>query len=752
MPHKISLFLQRIFTAVLHRANKHILSFDFFKSAVLCLLLGGALVWGYYTDNYKAVFPFAIGALLAYFPNIEGSQRHRIIGIVLGFAWSFLMLAVQLFLFDTPKWFHFIVMLSFVFITSMVSVYGHRGGNISFGGLFAIVSSYGIHAMGLGHADSLLHVLAGGGTYILLSAVSQFFYQGHHIRSMLADCVELTAEYYSKLEQQVWDSKDLEADILHIESRLNTFHEVLRSSLLNKPGRLVSSNKNRRLYLIFKEIIDLYEMALAAHHDLEQAREHFDGTEPLVQPYRKFTSLMVEELERFGELLRLNRKFAVSAQLQTRLLEAEENLKPLLRSRSREAHERLLILRNLIDLKNKQLNCLSVISKHYENLVFTDKIRSQGDARFITTQDYSYKILLSNLNFESSIFRHSVRLCGAIAICFLLQDVISAENTSWIIATCIVVLRPNYGLTRSRAFNRIGGTLLGGVITLAILYLTDAKPVLLGIAGISLTLGFSYVATRYLLASMYITLAIMMVYVAFTGRSFDLVVDRVFYTFIGSAIALFTIYFVFPVWEKESIFTAIRKAINANRRYLEAVNHLYETKEPVDTEFKLLRKEAFVKNGNLYEAFQRMKDDPKSKRSQLSNSYAVVLLSHSLLKGVAAYSTYIQNHQTTEISEDFKAVMHYIMDQLRMAAGVMAGSPVSQPTVKEPLSALESLDKYYYGLSQLRELELESGVAQMSYETSLKLQEGRMILDQVKSIKSLAENTFQMCLLLKQLK
>ncbi len=742
--------MQRISKAVLHRANKHILSFDFFKSAVFCLILVGALAWGFYADNYKAVFPLSIGAILAYFPNIEGSQRHRIAGIVLGFAWSFLMLAVQLTLFDTPQWFHFVVMLSFVFITSMLSVYGLRGGSISFGGLFAIVSSYGIHAMGFTHADSLQYVLAGGVIYIVLSAISQFFYQGHHIRGMLADCVELTGEYYRKLEQQVWDSKDVEAEILHIESQLNTHHEILRSALLNKQNRLFSSNKNRRFYLIFREIVDLYEMALAGHHDLEQARDHFDGTEPLVQPYRKFSILMIEELERFGEFLRLNRKFTVDPLLKTRLMEAEENLKPLLRSRSREAHERMLILRNLIDLEYKQLNKLGVISKHYENLFFTDKIRPEGDARFITAQDYSYKILLSNLNFDSSIFRHSVRLCVAIAICFLLEDVISAENTSWIIATCIVVLRPNYGLTRSRAFDRIGGTILGGIITLVILWITDYRPALLTVAGVSLTLGFSYVATRYLLASTYITLSIMMMYVAFTGGAFDLVVDRVFYTFIGSAIGLLVIYFIFPVWEKETIFTAIHNAINANRNYLEAVNEMYTTKETVDTDFKLLRKEAFVKNGNLYEAFQRMKDDPKSKRSQLSNSYAVVLLSHSLLKGVAAYSTYIQSHQTTEISEDFKTVMRYIGDQLQEAARIVNGRRPSSSLLENPLRAMEGLDKYYYELDRLRELELESGVAQMSYETSLKLQEGRMILDQIKAIKSLAENMLQMCGMLKQ--
>jgi hypothetical protein len=225
----------------------------------------------------------------------------------------------------------------------------------------------------------------------------------------------------------------------------------------------------------------------------------------------------------------------------------------------------------------------------------------------------------------------------------------------------------------------------------------------------------------------------------------------VFYTFIGSMIALFVTYFVFPVWERESIFTAIRRAINANRRYLSGVNEIYETKNLINNEFKLLRKEAFVKNGNLYEAFQRLKEDPKSKRNQLSNSYAVVLLSHSTLKAIAAYSTYIQNHQTTEMSEDFKQVMVYILDQLRVAANISEGMLDSKPLVDNPTEALTRLDKYYYNLSQLRTEEIEFGVAKMSFEMSQRLQEGKVIIDHIKAIKSLAENTLQICKLLRSL-
>ena len=212
---------------------------------------------------------------------------------------------------------------------------------------------------------------------------------------------------------------------------------------------------------------------------------------------------------------------------------------------------------------------------------------------------------------------------------------------------------------------------------------------------------------------------------------------------------MFTTYFIFPVWEKESIFTAIRRAINTNRRYLIAVNKIYETKEAPDNEFKLIRKEAFVKNGNLYEAFQRLNEDPKSKRSQLSNSYAVVLLSHSTLKAIAAYSTYIQNHPTTEVSEEFKAIMEYILDQMRVSANLMEDLLDAQTKLKVPSEALERLDKFYFELSQIREIESED--VQIDEETIMRLQEGKVLLNQLKTIISLAENTLQTSRLLRGL-
>ncbi len=658
------------------------------------------------------------------------------------------MLFSQLVLFDLPLWLHYIVMLAFVFITSMLSAYGLRGSMVAFGGLYAIVASYGIHGLGLGITESMAYVFMGGIIYITLSGITHFIYQNHHVHSILADCVELTAEYFGKLEAQIWDNKD--SDLLKLESKLIFNHEILRSALLNKQGRLMSSNKTRRQYLIFRELIDLYETTLAAHHDLDQARDFFNGNDPLLQPYREFTKLLIVELGKFNEALRHNEEFVINPMLETKLLEAEENIDALLRQASSNVQETALILRNIVEMKKKQLTTLNIINKHYHNIVFSDQIVPHRDAKFVTMQDYSLKILLSNLNLQSSIFRHSVRLCVAIAVCFLLQDLISSDNTSWIIATTIVVLRPNYGLTLSRSLDRIIGTILGGIMTLGIAYFVDYKPFLIAIAFVCCVLGFSHFGKKYLQASIYITITIMLLFIVFIDNPFDLVAERVFYTFIGSILATLATYFILPVWEKEGLNEAIGKAIGSNREYLKAVNAIYESKEPINVDFKLVRKEAFVSNGNLYEAFQRYKDDPKSKRNLMSNSYAIVLLSHSTLKAIAAYSTYIQNHQTTHVSGDFRLVMDYIDAKLGAAQDTLDKGETAD-SLPNPSEAIERLDRYYYGLTQLRNKEIESGIAQMSYESSVKLQEGKLIVDHIKAIKNLADNTYDMCKLIHSL-
>lgn len=161
-------------------------------------------------------------------------------------------------------------------------------------------------------------------------------------------------------------------------------------------------------------------------------------------------------------------------------------------------------------------------------------------------------------------------------------------------------------------------------------------------AVVALLVGFSYIQKNYFLASAGLTISILLLYVLNEKGTVDVILFRGLYTLIGVLISLFAMYFIWPIWEKENIKDAIRKAILANLEYLKAVNVVYKTKELLDTQYRLVRKEAFLKNGNLNGAFQRLKDEPKSKKDSLSNIYAIVLLNHNFLSAVASYSAYIQ--------------------------------------------------------------------------------------------------------------
>ena len=397
------------------------------------------------------------------------------------------------------------------------------------------------------------------------------------------------------------------------------------------------------------------------------------------------------------------------------------------------------MMRNLLDHEQRELEKLKLIDNIYNNLLQESQLVPRRNSQFITTQNYSWNTIKINLNTESVIFRHSIRLTTAFLLSFLIGHALNPDYANWIIVTTMVILRPNYGLTKSRAKSRMAGTILGMIFTLALVYLFNSTIVYGTTAAISLLVGFSYINKNYKIASAGITISILLLYVLNENDSIEIILNRGLYTFIGVLISLFSMYFIWPVWEKENIKDAIKKALIANLNYLKAVNNLYRTKQEADTAYRLIRKDAFIKNGNLNGAFQRLQEEPKSKKNQVSNIYAAVLLNHSFLSGIAAYSAYIQSHKTTNTSESFETIMDYICVNLQNAIAILKGKSMAKNPDK-CFEAFEVLDKKYAELNLKRNQEIESGILTMSTEMRSKLQEAKVIIEQLKWLKNLSEN------------
>ena len=726
------------------KLNKHINSFDFFRASIVSILLVLPIYWGFSTQKYPAGMSIVVGVMFAYFSNIEGTNRNRIIGMFYSLSLGLIVLSGFFWAAHFPDYVRIPVLALLVFGSSMLSVFGFRGSMIGFAGLFAVVMGFMLQKYTLPTLEILKLVGLGGIVCIIVSALSQFVFQKRHIQLLLADCIELTANYLKMSDDIKWNAStntpDLQYRLLKTQSAINENHELLRSMLMSEKSTLISSSENRKLYLLFIEMIDIYEMAIAWNPDFEAFEEELGKYTDLLLPYQKASELVSEHLIKLSEALRTNSTFGLDINLDETLADAENSIKIYVDAvKLPKAREGALMMRNLLDHEQRELEKLKLIDNIYNNLLRESQLVPRRNSQFITTQNYSWNTIKINLNTESVIFRHSIRLTTAFLLSFLIGQLLDVDYANWIIVTTMVILRPNYGLTKSRAKSRMAGTILGMVFTLALVYFFKNSLIYGTTAALSLLIGFSFINKNYKIASAGITISILLLYVLNENDSIEIILNRGLYTFVGVLISLFAMYFIWPVWEKENIKDAIKKALIANLNYLKAVNNLYRTKQAADTAYRLIRKDAFIKNGNLNGAFQRLQEEPKSKKSQVSNIYAAVLLNHSFLSGIAAYSAYIQSHKTTNTSESFEAIMEYICVNLQNAIAILKG----KNTAKNPdkcFEAFEILEKKYAELNQKRNLEIESGIMTMSTEMRSKLQEAKVIIEQLKWLKNLSEN------------
>ena len=119
----------------------------------------------------------------------------------------------------------------------------------------------------------------------------------------------------------------------------------------------------------------------------------------------------------------------------------------------------------------------------------------------------------------------------------------------------------------------------------------------------------------------------------------NIVEERIADTVIGSVIAFLASYFIFPAWEFEQIHEDMRQVICANINYLVKIAESISGKTVDTTEYKLARKDVFVKSGNLSAAFERMTSEPKSKQKHVKEVHKFVVLNHILSSYIATVAS-----------------------------------------------------------------------------------------------------------------
>jgi uncharacterized membrane protein YccC len=319
----------------------------------------------------------------------------------------------------------------------------------------------------------------------------------------------------------------------------------------------------------------------------------------------------------------------------------------------------------------------------------------------------------------------------------LVAAIFKLENVYWILLTIVVIMRPGYGLTKDRSYQRIFGTVLGGLIAFGLLSFIQSSTIIGTLTIVSMLLGFAFTSTNYKIGVTFVTMYVVFLYALISPNINQVIELRILDTLIGAALSFVANYFLWPSWEFLNVPSHLKKSIEANRNYLNEISLFYNNKGEVTTSYRLARKNAFIETGNLMASFQRMSLEPKSKQKQLPQIYKLAVLNHTLLSASASLGTYIQSHKTSKASNAFNIVAQTVMRNLERAIALLNLQDVGD---HENATGKEELAMHFTELKNIRTLELQEGHLAESEEFRLKMEESQLVIEQLVNLSGLSEN------------
>ncbi|OAD91181.1 hypothetical protein A7A78_03845 [Aequorivita soesokkakensis] len=649
-------------------------STDFSKAILLGIALTVPIIFGVKMDMLPIGITITVGAMLASPSDISGSIRHKITGILFATLLAMIVSLIGGYL-HLSLWLLFPIVGILMFSIAYLAIYGFRASLISFSGLLALVLSFSNVSTGMEPYERMLLIGIGGLWYAALSLLRHFIFPKAPTEYYLSKTLKLTAEYLKirgELVAETTDRSELLKKLLATQTDLTTTHETLRDILIStRTGSGKSEYEGKRM-LIFVQLVDMLELAMANPVDYSKTDELFKKKPQQLADFQGLLFAMSSRLNVIADNISTPKRIRNNTKIEGFQKNIKNDISEYALSK-KAFDENLLMLKNLFKYQKEQIKKIEKIEWLLKNPAQREisLLKKEDSRKFLTKENYDFEVLVENFNLRSPIFKHSLRLGVMTMIGYGVGMLFSVQNPYWILLTLIVIMRPTFGLTKTRSKERTIGTLIGGALAVGIVLLTQNTTVYGILAIVSLVIAFSMVQRNYKAAATFITLSVVFIYALLRPDIFNVIQYRVTDTLIGAGLATLGNLLLWPAWEIQGMQKTLLETIKANRVYLEEIISFYNKKGNVPTQYKVARKKAFLEMSDLSSAFQRMTQEPKSKQQNLDKFYEIAMLNHTFLSSLASLSTYILNNPTTPASENFNKVSSKIVQNLLDAETIL---------------------------------------------------------------------------------
>jgi uncharacterized membrane protein YccC len=464
------------------------------------------------------------------------------------------------------------------FVLSLIVVYGNRWPQISFATLFMMVMTLEEHFTPHLALVNALWILLGGLWYTAWStSISQLMIDRIE-QQALAESVFACADYLLARAQFFDLDNDLDEcyrnlvakQIAAVERQDAARDIVLRNLPKLRAGKV---DARRAMHFnLFINTVDLHELFVGAHTDYPLVRNTFGGSDLLVF-YRDLIRKAAADLEDIGLAVLQNEAPRASVNVKAELRAIEYELEQLkkrdLAATDPEAYaaisasfRRIWSATRLIDRMRRSL--ASEVPTTETELRIDEAL-----TRFVTNRRVSWLQIFSNLTMASPSFRHALRVTIAVAVGFWLGRLLPLTNAYWIVMTSIIILKPGYSLTRQRNAQRIVGTLIGCIASIALILLVKQPLVLLVSMFAAMVMSYSLLLFNYTASVVFTSAYVLLMFHLLAPGSMRIIGERAIDTVVGCMIAIGASH-LFPYWEYRLMGKLVHDMIGATRSYLEA--------------------------------------------------------------------------------------------------------------------------------------------------------------------------------------
>ncbi|MGF2035005.1 MAG: FUSC family protein [Nostoc sp. CmiVER01] len=659
----------------------------------------------------------AIATMAAWFVgmvNVDGAYRQRAIAMIaatIGVTVMFLIASLV----SSHLWLAVPTTFLVIFIAGLANLYGNVAASVSLITSIMFVIALARFASFSNLSTLIQHCglcLAGGTWTTVLSLGLWAVRPDVPAIQTVANCYLSLSNFVDLASQralnpkahQQWEQRFLQAQDTLIQN-LTSARSVWTTIWTRQRGATLRGNQ---LLVLIEDVNQIVNSVVALNELLAIASEHqlFSRLQPEIQQVLEQSAIALEML---SQAIAKGKNSPHLGDLD-RSLEALEHQRQVLRSQvlNQTINAQTDDYSDLLNLGKITASLTKLVEQiHTDAEIVTDL--SQGKLRnSIAQRDISppaqperstiIDTLRNNFTFDSVLFRHALRLALITTLAELLASLFQLPRGYWITLTALVALKPNFGGTSQTTVQRVVGTILGGIIGIALVLLVKNS---LASAVCFLLLVFVAMSVRSLSYSIFIILltpAIILLLNMISAGGWKVGVLRIFDSFAGGVLALLGSYLLFPRWERQQLPAQLEKTIRANLAYFQQViaNYLHPEQNAI-ADINMLRHQAALENANANAAAQRLFSEPRHIQGEIEPVMTLMIYIRGFFSSVTTLAEHLREFSGEYQFPEVKRLADTIVQVLENLADALG-----QRQPPQPLPALDSyLEAIHNQIEQL---------------------------------------------------